>query len=328
MLKRKHVLLLAPSFYNYEKEIILKIEELGGYVTFLNDDPSEFFIAIMEILKKIGIRTQWMVKSFENGIEKNIYNQKFDYIIVICGWAVTSRLTYVLRKKHLNKDGKMILYYWDSLERLNDDQARWRDFDSIFTFDLKDYKTHHRIFKFLPLFYCDKYWTYKEDKTVYDAMVVGSFRRDRLDFIRNLRHSNHDLRIDSYLYVTKWVYFFHKIFRKKYKDVKKSEVKFKKLSFKEVSDLYLSSNAVIDIPAKGQTGLTIRTFETLAMHTKLLTSNESVREYDFYNPDDIFIMKENDLELPKKDWFDKKFSIKDEIIKKYSITEWLIHILK
>ena len=326
-LVNKNILLLSPCFFGYEKEIQKNLENRGAVVSYHPVNPSAQYRTVLECLKRFFIPTNWMIKKFEDKVYNKISQTRYDYIIVICGWAVTSRLTHLMRESLLKKDGKMILYYWDSMDRLKDDKRRWCDFDAIYTFDMIDARKYSDKVELLPLFYCDKYWNDEESNHEFDGMIIGSFRLDRLDYVRKLRRNNPILNIGSYLYSAKWEILFHKAFRKKYRDIKMSELNYDKLSFDQVIDLYKRSKAVIDIPAVHQNGLTIRTFETMAMHKKLITSNKNIIECDFYHPDNIYVV-DKDYELPTKDWFEKPFSAPDDIIKKYSLTEWLNVLLE
>lgn len=326
-LQGKKVLLLAPKFYGYENEILSKLKEFGAEVMYLNDDPSEFWTIIAGCLKRFHFSIKRMVRRYENGLLKRIGQDKYDLVLVINGQRVTSYLTHIIRNNHLNEKGKMVLYYWDAIENLKDDPSRWIDFDKISTFDNVDYEAHKDNMSFIPLFYCDKYWIKEKKKSEFDVMIIGSFRLNRYNFVKELESRNPSIRVGYYLYHSKWGFVFHKSFRTKYKHVKYDDLRYTKLSFQEVVDLYSKSEAIIDVPQKGQRGLTIRTIETLAMHKKLITTNANVKEYDFYNSNDIYVLPLDNLILPSKEWFNNPYSVSDEVIKDYSIGNWLNKLL-
>lgn len=50
------------------------------------------------------------------------------------------------------------------------------------------------------------------------------------------------------------------------------------------------AECLLDIAQSGQTGLTLRPLEALFYHKKLITNNDSVKDADFYHPDNIFIV--------------------------------------
>jgi hypothetical protein len=87
-----------------------------------------------------------------------------------------------------------------------------------------------------------------------------------------------------------------------------------------------SCQAVLDIHHPGQSGLTMRTFEVLASGKKLITTNENVRNHDFYDPTLISIIDRNNpiinlnfLELESKVISQSFFSM-------YSCKGWLTEI--
>lgn len=53
------------------------------------------------------------------------------------------------------------------------------------------------------------------------------------------------------------------------------------------------SKAQIEIQHPSQKGLTTRAFESLGTKTKLITTNPAIRQYDFYNSNNILIIDRN-----------------------------------
>ena len=41
----------------------------------------------------------------------------------------------------------------------------------------------------------------------------------------------------------------------------------------------------------GQSGVTLRSIEAILFNKKLITTNKSIKKYDFYNPNQIFILE-------------------------------------
>ena len=89
------------------------------------------------------------------------------------------------------------------------------------------------------------------------------------------------------------------------------------------------SRAILDIVQSGQSGITLRPMEAMFYNKKLITNNIYIKEYDFYNPRNIFILQERNinelnefLELPM-------IEINQDIKNKYKFSGgWLEDFLK
>ena len=52
-------------------------------------------------------------------------------------------------------------------------------------------------------------------------------------------------------------------------------------------EIFSDSRCILDAPQAGQVGLTIRTIECLGAKRKLVTTNSDIKNYDFYNENNI-----------------------------------------
>ncbi|WP_155601858.1 hypothetical protein [Aeromonas salmonicida] len=85
------------------------------------------------------------------------------------------------------------------------------------------------------------------------------------------------------------------------------------------------SFGLIDFVQNGQSGLTLRVLESVFLKKKLITNNYSIKNYDFYNPSNIFILSEqvdcDELILFLNSDF---VEIDDGVLEKYDLN----HLLK
>ena len=328
MLENKKILLLIPFFFGYENKIKEKLNEMGAEVTMCDDDPNTLVSTAIETCWHYKKNGEYLIKKFEDSVYNKISNSKYDILLVINGWAITSRLVSMIKCNLLKNEGKSYLYYWDSISVLRDDENRRKFFDAIYTFDNIDYDNNKDTMKFLPLFYCDEYYVKNDiDNSDVDLRTIGSYKYNRYFEIKEIIKRNPNVKIDYILYA-KYIVYIHKLIRKKYKDVDVNSFVYKSLSREEIMKLYTKSKAVLDIPFKGQNGLTMRTFECLAMKKKIVTTNKNIEKYDFYNPKYIYILDTDNYKLPDKEWFDEKIEWPNEIIMRYSIGKWLENILE
>ena len=92
---------------------------------------------------------------------------------------------------------------------------------------------------------------------------------------------------------------------------------------REVFDTILNSRILIDIHHPGQEGLTMRAIESLGAKRKLLTTNDKIKNYDFYNTKNIHIFDINSIDIDNIFFNSGYEEISNNIYKKYSIDSWL-----
>lgn len=85
----------------------------------------------------------------------------------------------------------------------------------------------------------------------------------------------------------------------------------------------LQSDIIVDLVQPNQTGITVRVLEALFYNKKLITNNIFIKQYDFYNSDNIFIYEQDDenslyafLNTPYKE-------ISDHVKANYTVEAWL-----
>ena len=89
---------------------------------------------------------------------------------------------------------------------------------------------------------------------------------------------------------------------------------------------YKHTQVVIDLVRINQTGLSFRIFEAMAFEKKVLTNNKTIVEYDFYNPSNILVIDENNLEIPPSFFETSYQSLPDEIYSYYTLSAWVDRI--
>jgi hypothetical protein len=95
------------------------------------------------------------------------------------------------------------------------------------------------------------------------------------------------------------------------------------ISLPDVNKYIHNAQVLLDINRKGQKGLTFRVFESLGLEKKLITTNADIKNYDFYNPNNILIIDEKKTNIPL-DFFNNKYEkIPEELLKKYNIEGWI-----
>ena len=75
-------------------------------------------------------------------------------------------------------------------------------------------------------------------------------------------------------------------------------------------------------------GLSFRVFESLRFSKKLITNNQSIRDYDFYSPNNILIWEKSIDKHKILEFLEKNYEKLDRnIVEKYSFSSWINNVL-
>ncbi len=88
------------------------------------------------------------------------------------------------------------------------------------------------------------------------------------------------------------------------------------------------TKAIVDIKAAKHDGLSFRFFEGLNFKKKIVTNNHSIKNYNFYHPDNVFITDFENFD-GLEEFMQKPYqTIPENIVKMYSLENWIKNILE
>lgn len=314
----KKVLLFAPQFFGYETEIVNKIKEFGATIDLYDEraNPTTF--------DKICIRLHFLFtvrKKIKTYYGKVIsVGKKYDYVIFINPETVDSALLKKIKEKC--SSAKFILYMWDSLENKPHTKDIMPLFDRKFSFNKSDCEHNGLIFR--PLFFIDTYDLKNVKNTheiKYDISFTGTIHSDRYFILKKIKKwaENSDLKSYFFMYFPSRILYFKYRISNLRKHIDKSDFSYISKKSNEIKDIILSSSVVVDIQHPKQIGLTMRTVETLGLGKKLITTNSDIKNYDFYNPQNILVIDRNnpviDIDFIKTPYV----QVDENIRKRYSL---------
>lgn len=217
---------------------------------------------------------------------------------------------------------KVVAYQWDGLIRFPKVFKIIEYFDRFFVFDPEDFHLYNKQYSnILPCtnFYIDipqEHVTPKEREVLYVGMYIRDRQQSLLRIVNELSRYNLNLNINLF-YGRRIVPFLH------------SQVTFttKGMNFQEYLSLTQRATILLDIKTVDHNGLSFRIFEAINYEKKLITNNKTIKQYDFYHPDNIFVFEEDDFQ--GLEYFLKVAytPLPEEIKQKYSFTNWLRYIL-
>ncbi|MBZ9625187.1 capsular biosynthesis protein CpsH [Clostridium sp. FP2] len=327
-IKGKKILFLAPSFFGYENKIKDKMEQMGAIVDFYDERSvtRAFDRALLKVMPSVFNKK---TSRYYDDILETCKDNKYSYIFVIKCDMLTEK---ILEKFHVIFPNTIFcLYLYDSVKNIKGVSKKFKYFDRILSFDRQDTFKYTDI-KFRPLFYINEFKKElrTDNKYKYDISFCGTIHSDRyaiikevIDICKKIKLSFHNF---CYLQ-SKFIYYFYKITKHEFLYVKKRNFSFVKASSQEISDVVDESRVVLDIQHPKQTGLTMRTIEMVGMNKKLVTTNAEIKEYDFYNCNNILIIDRNNINISDGFLLTKYVPLDTNIYDKYSITAWVQDIL-
>ena len=324
----KKILFFSPAFFRYENMIADKMREMGAYVDMydVRSVTKAFDRALLKIspafFKKKSLRY------YENIIEQN-KDKDYDYILVVkCDMTPIS----ILEKfRKVFPHAKLCLNLWDSVENIPGIEKKLKYFDTLHSFDLNDCERFPQL-KFRPLFFGDQFRKPLKDSNdfKYDISFLGTIHSDRYAVIKQVQNiaKTKGLKCFWFLFLqSKFIYKFYKKTKPEFKGVPESTFSFEKMSAKDISEIVDESRIILDVQHPKQTGLTMRTIEMIGMNKKLITTNESIKKYDFFCENNIAVVNRKDVKIPEN-FFNKPYKpLSPELYEKYSLKNWILEVL-
>ena len=104
------------------------------------------------------------------------------------------------------------------------------------------------------------------------------------------------------------------------------------ISKEEFTKLMCQSEIIVDSIDERQDGLTARCTWALGAEKKIITNNKSIATYDFYRPDQVFIVSDYSDKTKNEllDFFYSKYTMTDDIrskISNFRIDNWVSSML-
>lgn len=320
----KKVLFIAPDFFNYSAIIKNKLIEKNYEVDWFDDRPSTNIIDKCLLRVNRNFLKRKIKKYFYNKIFKAMEENKYDIVFVILGQSFNKEMFDDL--KEINPKAKFILYLWDSVKNFPHIENLSKAFDKTYSFDSQDCEKYG--YEFLPLFYIHEK---KNDlDIIYDVTFIGTIKKGKLSLFNKIRTELNDKYTKNYFYLylqSKLVYFYNKFFNKEFRRTKIRDFNYNKLNYEKNNEIILQSKIILDIPMANQNGLSIRTFESLGYHKKIITTNKNVLNYDFYRPENIYYYDGEKIDFDNIFFESEYLELDEEILKKYSLDRWIYNVL-
>lgn len=218
--------------------------------------------------------------------------------------------------KAINKKSRRSVFIIsDSINRYPKTKKILALFNKVFSFEKKDCEKHHLNFK--------TNFIYKTIDKVpssykYKVFNISSYDK-RFPVLEKIAKALYRMEVNSKILV--------------FKPKKKSEPYLEfidtPLPISEINTFMEESEIMLDVSRKGQQGLSFRVFESMGLRKKLITTNTDIVTYDFYNPENIFVITDiNDIRIPGSFFETPYADIPKNIFNKYLIDRWVEELIE
>lgn len=322
------VLLISPSFFGYELEIVSSFERLGFQVDFHDERPSNgsFSKAALRLNPKL-MATR--VRRHYARVSRAALDHVYDFVVVVKGEVVPECFLASLRATQVR--ARFIFYTFDSITNSSNCVALFPYFHDLFSFDSIDVRSDPRL-RYKPLFYSTPFTPGALSlERKFDAAFIGTLHSDRFAYIQHLLTVFEKPFVFFYV-PARWFFLTNRYITGRFRGVPRSSVSFTPMTSSQVAEIFRSSRVVFDLQRAQQSGLTMRTFEALASGAILVTANQFIRNAEFFDSRYIVIVKSTaDAALAKdlKHTLDRNEQVEGPPpgFDKYSIDAWSAHLL-
>ena len=314
----KKVLIVAPEYMGYIVKVADELRKNKNVAVTDIHIPTYKYESLTSKIKNFFYKTVSKDIKFiyrENYINTIIKNDSFDIILIIRPDMFSIKtLTGLKSKTVLFKT-----YFFDGVHRFPKKKKCIPLFNEIYSFEPNDCKAFG--FKFITNFIYELESSATHDEVIrYSVFNITSFDRRRFPIL---------LKIAKILKDQKNVF---KIIVKTNKEIPSNdliEIIKTPITLEEVK-LYIKQSAcMLDLGViEKHKGLTFRVFEAMGYHKKIITNNSEIASYDFYNSQNILIIDEQNMSIPKDFLNSAYVPIPDEILAKYTLATWVKTVFK
>lgn len=326
------LILFVPIHFRFDEVFADNARSAGFDVTVITNEAyvkkfryPNLLIRLQNLLRKFFLRDYAFKNRLKNRYATRAILKQVATITEMADYALYIRpdlweLEVIQKVTGLSK--KNVCYQWDGLDRYPEIEQYIPLFDVFYTFEIDDYLKNSNRIRFTTNFYFD-YFEKDPTEIQYDFFYIGSYLDERIQALVNLSNyltalgKTHKFMIFNYesvdLSASQNEYNFETISRH--------------LSYKETIPLIRACRVLVDLQNDVHKGLSFRIFESMFFEKKLITTNTAISEYDFYCPENIFILTDDNrddieafLNVPYQ-------PVAKDIKSKYSFTNWIAFML-
>ena len=312
------ICVISFDFWGYDAHIVETLKEKGieanhikiGAVSYEN-----FGERLTNLFSKVFLGKNLKYQKRQKFVIEQLDKLGHQDQILVLNADTFDHSTLEYMKKSTNR---FITFLYDNLDRFPV-QDKLHFFDKIYSFDDKDIEKHE--FERLTNYNYLPFLSQEKQNPSEDALYITSYDKKRIKQLEILSRKFEELRLKFDLYV---------IGKKSWKNqlmkpFSKNKIVFtrKRINHENLPEFYKRTKVILDLMRENQYGLSFRVFEAMALEKKIITDNEKIKNYDFYNPNNILVLNK-DFSNITKEFFETPYqSLPEGIYKKYTLEKWV-----
>lgn len=308
------ITIVAFDLWGFNKKVADYLIKQNHEVTFLDSNNIRYIYKnklerVLNFFNKLFFNRNVKKDFINKTLIKKISNiETQDYILIVNPNQFRFDITLLLR----NKTANFIAYNYDSLARIplppNYDEL----FDKIFSFDVKDVNENSFLTLLTNFIYLDKNINLCPKNKAFMILSKSYEREVLLNKIANILDAK---GIYNYEFIVA-----NPVTKKVNKRIHLTE---EHIKLDVVIEKMKDAEILIDLVRPNQTGLSFRVFEAMALHKKIITNNKTIKNYDFYNENNILVINEDQIDIPDTFLVNSYQEIPKEIYFKYTLENFV-----
>lgn len=288
--------------FNDNDEVSKAIKEKGYQVVPFYRGTNSFFLrCIRRLFMKYNLPfcSIWF--------DKRVLKNKSKNIFIFEALLNEQYLAWLSKNK---KNCHMAVWYWNIVKNTIKPEIVKKYINDVWSFSRKDCELYGMRFNPAPYF---SEFQYPEEEIIYDFSFVGK-NKGRLESLLYWKE-----RIESKGYSTKFCITPNS-------KIDKNPKYTKSMSYYEAMAISAKSKVLFDYIEVDDSGLSMRALEALFHKKKLVTNVKLIKDYDFYDPSNIFILGVDNFDEIQQ-FYEKDYQeIAQEVIDKYEFDRFIQRI--
>jgi hypothetical protein len=296
------IIFLVPSIKRNRNSIGAQIQKLASSTYSIYKEENFF----NRILRKIHMTLHLPFFHIWYGEWKNHFSR--EKTIVLFDSLLDANIIQYISIINRKKNNRLIFWFWNPVREEYLKPLHENNWE-IWTFDKSEADKYN--LKYNTQFYFNSFQP-KTNEIQNDVLFVGR-DKGRGKYLHSLQQEFEKQGLISHFFISKDLKWYEKLVKPRNNF----------MAYQSVLDLIGTSRAILDIVQEGQTGLTLRPLEALFLNRKLITNNQDIENYDFYDKQNIFILGKDDLSKIAPFIHSPMKHIPQEVKNYYNFSEWL-----